>query len=153
MDPQIKIIVTATDFSRFSEGALPQAALVARQFGAALHLVHVLERPEDVPWWLAEQEYHARRGALEDEAKAHLRKTVETFFPDVDVTPHLRIGSPSQQILAAADELKADLVVIATHGRGGLSRLLFGSVAGNVVRESPCPVMTVRPDQIKTHKN
>ncbi len=58
---------------------------------------------------------------------------------------HVRIGEPGVEVLRAADELGADLIVMATHGRTGLRRLVLGNLAEIVVREAPCPVLTVRP--------
>ncbi len=57
----------------------------------------------------------------------------------------VRIGSPAAEIVAAASDLHADLICIGTHGRGGLARVILGSVAELIVRQAPCPVLTVRP--------
>ncbi len=145
MEINFRTILAPTDFSPFAEEALHYARALAQRFGAEIHLVHALERPQDVPWWLAEQEYQARRGTLVDEAKAHLSEITARVFPDVKVAPHVRVGSPSDEIVKSAKDNHADLIVIATHGRGGLSRVLFGSVTERVVRHAPCPVLTVRP--------
>lgn len=147
MELTLNTILLPTDFSEFSEKAFPYARSIARRFDAELRLVHILERPQDVPWWLAEQEYQARRGTLKQEAKDHLAEVVSRHLPDVRVTPEVRVGPPADEIVAAAAESSADLIVLATHGRGGLTRVLFGSVAERVVRQAPCPVLTVRPDQ------
>jgi nucleotide-binding universal stress UspA family protein len=66
---------------------------------------------------------------------------LESRHPRAEV----RIGSPAAEIVAAASDLHADLVCIGTHGRGGLARVILGSVAELVVRQAPCPVLTVRP--------
>jgi nucleotide-binding universal stress UspA family protein len=147
MSVTIRTIVTATDFSAFSETALSYAREIALKFAAQVHLVHVLERPEDVPWWLAEQEYHARRGTLEQEARRHLDETVRRCLDGVAAQADLKTGRAADQVVETAREVDADLIIIATHGRGGLSRVLFGSVTENVVRHAPCPVLTVRPER------
>lgn len=146
MDVTIKRILVPTDFSDFSKAALAYSEALARSLKAEVVLVHVLERPQDVPWWLAEQEYHARRGALEDEARKRLEELDKTHFPSAEVRRLVRAGSPADEIVEAASEEDADLIVIGTHGRGGLSRVLFGSVAENVMRHADCPVLTVRPE-------
>jgi nucleotide-binding universal stress UspA family protein len=64
---------------------------------------------------------------------------------EVGVTRLVVVGSPSHEIVKVATAEKVDLIVIATHGRTGLSHLVMGSVAERVVRTAPCPVMTIRP--------
>jgi len=82
-------------------------------------------------------------------AKDRLNDLTGRFLSDVTVEPHVRVGSPAEEIVKAARDTHADLIVIATHGRGGLSRVLFGSVTERVVRHAPCPVLTVRPEKAK----
>jgi nucleotide-binding universal stress UspA family protein len=78
----------------------------------------------------------ASRAALED---------VQVPDPKVPVTRHLLDGEPSRAIIRFAEAEDVDLIVMGTHGRGGLRRLLMGSVAEGVVRGAPCPVLTYRP--------
>ena len=68
----------------------------------------------------------------------------------IDADTRTAFGATPTEICAAADELGADLIVIGTHGRGGLSHALLGSVAEKVVRKAPCPVLTVRPQMHST---
>jgi universal stress protein A len=149
MDVAFKTIVAPTDFSPFSEEALDHVRALARQFHSVVHLVHALERPQDVPWWVAEREYAVSQADLAEKAKDRLTEIVSRSLPDVTVESHVRVGSPAEEILRAARDNHADLIVIATHGRGGLSRVLFGSVTERVVRRAPCPVLTVRPEKAK----
>ena len=70
-------------------------------------------------------------------------------FAGMDVTGVILVGRPSEELAKLADEKGADLIVMGTHGRAGFDRLLFGSVANELVRTAPCPVMTIRPDAMK----
>ncbi len=80
--------------------------------------------------------------AIDEERK--LLATITPTRPDVDFRHEVRRGQPSDVICDFAEEEGADLIVMTTHGRSGLSRLLMGSVAEHVLRHAPCPVLTVR---------
>ena len=141
----IKTILTTTDLSAAAGKALPHALALAKAFDAELHLVHVVEEnlyadysyAEGMlnPGAMFEDLVKARRDKLEDIA-SDLPAGVKTHI-------HIRRGIVACEILDAAKDLSADLIVIATHGRTGLAHLFLGSVAERVVRESPCPVYTV----------
>ncbi len=137
---KLKRIVYATDFSPLSEVALQYATALARDTGATLLITHVEEDP------LA---YGAGEGfvALPEWTSEAIRKRLEAVVPpdaNVKYEHRLLLGNPAEMIVQLAEEEKADLVVLGTHGRSGLSRLLMGSVAEAVVREAPCPVLTVK---------
>ena len=141
-------ILVPTDFSDCALPAVRYAAELADKFAAELVLLHVvpdaiLALPDAVMPTPAPM---ADLNALTDAGKQGLANLIaaeklEARHP----RPEVRIGSPAQEIVAAAKDLHADLVCIGTHGRGGLSRVLLGSVAELVVRQAPCPVLTVRP--------
>jgi nucleotide-binding universal stress UspA family protein len=82
--------------------------------------------------------------ALKEEGQAFLAATA-TRGGEPPALPFLREGKPADQILAAAREWEADAIVIGTHGRSGVSRLMLGSTAESVVRHAPCPVLVVKP--------
>ena len=85
-------------------------------------------------------------GDLERQASAELAQVLpEAQQATIEVTRAVAIGSPSQKIVETAEAEHVDLIVMATHGRTGLSHLLIGSVAERVVRTAPCPVLTIRP--------
>lgn len=146
----IKRILIATDFSDCSREAVDYALSWAESLGAELHIVHVFERPayfevgvshslqlrHNVDEWIREVKHEATRqlDALVQEAKGRR--------PGVHGA--LREGPTVDEILKAAEETSADLIVIGTHGRTGLPHVLLGSVAERVVRSAPCPVLTVR---------
>jgi nucleotide-binding universal stress UspA family protein len=145
---QLKHILVATDFSEPSGVALDYGRELCRAFGATLHVVHAVDllaarlpmtqgHGYDVDRLQKEVE-EAGREALgrlvtdEDRAKLRARSAVVAAL------------GPSDALLDYATEQMIDLIVIGTHGRTALSRLMMGSVAEKVVRQSPCPVLTVR---------
>ncbi len=142
----IKKIVVTTDLSDAAGKALPHAVELAKVFEAELHLVHVVEEnlyadysyAEGIlnPGAVFEDLVNSRKKKLE-EVSAGLPSELNTHI-------HLRRGIVASEILSAAKDLNADLIVIATHGRTGLAHLFLGSVAERVVRESLCPVFSVR---------
>jgi len=142
-------ILVATDFSAFSEAAFPYALDLARRFGSALHIVHVLA-PE--PYWLVPSDGYGMMPALplhpsaRNEAETGLRRLV-AWAGTQDITPQtiLSEGDAPAVLSATIVERGIDLVVLATHGRTGLARLATGSVAETVLRSTSCPVLTVGP--------
>jgi len=136
-----KKILSPVDFGENSLAALDVAATLARQAAATvivLHVVTLVMSPGEVP---GEIELYR---AQEAEAKEKLKDIVADRLKGVDHQIVIRIGDPAKVILMAAETLAADVVVMATHGRTGISRMLMGSVTERVLRDSPCPVLTVR---------
>ena len=134
-------VLVAADFSEASGRAVELAVAIARETGAELHVVNVCEIPDygefptavDLVTPLSETA--ARRLG---ELVASLRGVVP------GVRGALKVGVAWEQILAAADELGADLLVVGTHGRRGIAHAVMGSVAERVVRMSRIPVLTAR---------
>jgi universal stress protein A len=140
-------ILVPTDFSKSSTLALEAANLLARQNDAKVILVHVFE-PRGVLFGGEPglEEGHGIAKDLEEKIHAELERVARERFPDVaKIKTALVISeSPVKGILEYAEREDVDLIVLATHGRGGLSRMLIGSVAEKVVRHAPCPVLTLR---------
>jgi nucleotide-binding universal stress UspA family protein len=144
----LKRILCPTDFSEPAKKALKTAIELAQHFSSVLLLVHIvppvpvpyqpLESPEpafDVTSYLQE---------LTDTSKTTLKNFADSHVPqEVPTTLTVAAGDPAYEILRQAQELEADLMVIATHGYGGWRRFLFGSVAEKVVRQAQCPVLVV----------
>lgn len=139
-------LLVPLDGSTFSEHALPMAAAIARRSGASLRLVLVhtpLVLPADdlaplsatAPWMTAHRDREVEY--LEERAEA-LRGT------GLEVEAELRDGDVGQELTRLADD--ADLVVLATHGRGGLARAWLGSVADALVRQASAPILLIRPE-------
>lgn len=141
-----KKILFATDFSEASQAALHYAEMMARDTKATLIILHVQEpiityAMGDAPLAL-------------DTEQPEVNKMLEQVVPHDLTIPYehrLEVGSPADEIVQAAEDEHADLIVIGTHGRTGLSRLLMGSVAETVVRRATCPVITLRQPQAKGH--
>jgi nucleotide-binding universal stress UspA family protein len=144
----IKTILYPTDFSERAGFAFDLACALARDHGARLVVLHVIELPAplggDAGMYVP---VPAADWVVLREKLQQLRPA-----PGVAVEHRLAEGDPAAEIVYAAGEVKADLVVMGTHGRTGLRRLLMGSVAEQVVREAPCPVLTAkappRPEQL-----
>lgn len=143
---QLKTILYATDFSESSEPASRTALYLAKLSGATIHVLHVISE-------LAE----SRRARIQAEAFDIFEKEVETnivkemeqfcsdkFEGDVDYLTETVIGRPFQEIIKKADDIRADLIIMGTHGRTGLEHVIVGSTAERVVRRSHIPVLTVR---------
>jgi universal stress protein A len=144
MVPTFKTILVPTDFSPASARALEYAQLVAARFSASLHLLHVAEDPVAA---VGPEAYVVDLPALREQVvqDAERRLTqVAAPLSGVTVTTEVLIGSPARTIAKIAADRGADLIVMGTHGRGGLAHLLLGSVAERVIRMAPCPVLTVR---------
>lgn len=135
----IKRIVHPTDFSTGSEAAFELACSLARDYGATLVVCHVVPPPSAVI------EGVVITIPVSEQAEARNRLScVRASDRLINVVHRLETGDPAHEILRVAEEDHADLIVMGTHGRGGLSRLLMGSVAEAVMRKAPCPVITVR---------
>jgi nucleotide-binding universal stress UspA family protein len=148
----IRTILHPTDYSALARHAYDVAYSLARDYGARLVVVDVVEEthvvepvtvvelPSPCPPLIfgddSSRGYHEAR-------KERLRE-LHPPYSEVRVETHLREGTPTDEILRLADEIDCDLIVIGTHGRTGLERVLMGSVAEAVMRRSRCPVLTVR---------
>lgn len=143
---RVSKILAPTDFSQGATAALQWAGAVSTAFHADLLVVHVIDLDalaylnlsgerayEPVPIELLER--------IRADAERALARVTESFPGS---QPMLREGSPREVILQVATALGADLIVVGTHGRSGLARVAFGSVADYVIRHSMVPVLTVR---------
>jgi nucleotide-binding universal stress UspA family protein len=143
----IKQILIATDFSECSNTALDFASRLASDTKARLHIVHVdgivdISVPA-IPPTEPGYYYDAPWGHERHEIRERLIHTVPTI-DNVAYEHHYLTGLPVAQILKLAEHEHIDLIVLGSHGRSGFSRLLMGSVAEGVVRDSTCPVLVVK---------
>ena len=141
---QIKSILVPIDFSPTSTQALKYAASFAGQFGAKVTLLNVVQpiATPDFAYYPLMMENEKVLAA----AKKQLQRipVLQNVAPDLIDNTLVRNGVPFQEITAAADSLKADLIVISTHGYTGLKHVLLGSTAERVVRHARCPDRTNR---------
>ena len=141
-----RTIVVATDFSEHADHALDYAVELATRLGASLHLIHSIHIPA-----MGVHEIGIAYNAMAIEsmtraAEAQLDARIARYHGRIEIeTARCEVGDARDVIDRAAEQLGADLIVIGTHGRRGLKRMLLGSVAEAVVRTAPCPVLTVRP--------
>ena len=137
-------IVVPTDFSTCSEEAWRVARSVAATSRGELVLTHVLtEAP------LYRESVMTQVRPVYEGARKWAEATLEDWVAKaraegLNARAMLRTGVPYREVVALATDERADLIVIGTHGRGGIDRALLGSVADRVVRLAPCPVLTVR---------
>lgn len=142
-----KKILFATDFSPASETALRTATSLARDSGALLLIAHIEELP--MPYAGGEMYF-----AQPEYPNPEVKKMLEAIVPpdkSVRYEHRLAMGTAADDIVRVADEEGADLIVIGTHGRTGLMRVLMGSVAESVMRLATCPVMTVKQAHDNKH--
>jgi nucleotide-binding universal stress UspA family protein len=144
-----KRILHATDFSKASRPALAKAVALARQNRAPLVIVHALS-PLVVPvggdfGYVSPTTYETVARDARQHARAQLAAlTTRAKRAGVRTTAALLDGAPQDQVPRAVRRARADLLVIGTHGRTGLSKMLLGSVAERLIRLVTCPVLTVR---------
>jgi universal stress protein A len=139
-----KSILFPTDFSHYNQSALEYASRLAAESGAMLHLLHVHDT-RDLGTALGEASYLYVEKWDEERRRAEQRlsKVVPTD-PSVAFERHTLQGVPDAEIVGFAADHNVDLIVMASHGRSGLSRLVMGSVAEGVMRKASCPVLIVK---------
>lgn len=152
---EIRNIVVATDFSPNAAVAAPFSVELARSFGASIYLIHVFE----LSLYLTATAADAfavlsatPAGWIESKTIAEERRVVELATAlsqkeKIAVTPVFKKGNPAQTIIQFAGELKDPCIVVATHGHTALYHMLIGSVAEKIVRLSPYPVFSIRPQK------
>jgi nucleotide-binding universal stress UspA family protein len=134
-------ILYPTDFSTSNEAGLAMATALARGTGATLLILHVEEPP--MQYGAGEMYY-----GIPNPDTAEVQSMLKAIRPTDDSVPcehRLVTGDPATEIVRVADEEDVDLIVLGTHGRTGLRRLLMGSVAEAVVRRAECPVISFKP--------
>jgi nucleotide-binding universal stress UspA family protein len=144
----IRRILAPTDFESYSSTTIQYAADLAEKFAAELVLLHIVTdmtlampdavMPTPIPAPVLTDLLDAAKAGLHNLVKA---ENLERLHPRLE----LRVGSPAAEIVAAASDLKVDLICLGTHGRGGIAHFLLGSVAEKVVRHAPCPVLSMHP--------
>jgi len=149
----LKKIVWPTDFSVPAYEGLKIATELAVQFSAEMLLVHVVAPLPTMQDGLAPTGFHIPTvlKEIEDSAQKSLEEIRRERIPsDIHVRTLVILGRPAHEIVKLAEEEKADIIVIPTHGESGWHRFVFGSVAEKVVRHAACPVLTVQaPDRQK----
>jgi nucleotide-binding universal stress UspA family protein len=146
---EIKNILFPTDFSDGSAQALEYAVDMAKRYGAKLHVVHIIYDVAKATGWYVP---HVSVNQMYDEIKQGAQKEIERFGVEElsglkDIERSVITGVPHEEIINFVKKNKIDMIIMGTHGRKGIDRILFGSTAAQVVRFAPCPVLTVRLPQ------
>jgi nucleotide-binding universal stress UspA family protein len=146
---QIRSILLPTDFSECGNYALSFAASLARKFGASIICVHVIEPMVPTVGYSGMTEplpIADISDQLESSAERELPKFAEGVeFAGLEMEEVIVHGEAASEIVRVAKERNVDLIVVSSHGRTGLGRILFGSTAEAVVRHASCPVLVVKP--------
>lgn len=142
----ISTILFPTDFSENCEYAFEYALGFARQWGARLIVMHVINEPVDLRgFYVPHISFESLEKEIAEGAEAMMQKFCRTHMDDfTNFESCLATGVPHEEILKKAGEADASLIIMGTQGRTGLDHLLFGSTAESVFRRAVCPVMTVR---------
>jgi nucleotide-binding universal stress UspA family protein len=164
-----KKILCPVDLSSFSLEAFKLAVKVARSSGGGLYLLHVIDNPFD-EFYMSSitqgdpallglyQSKPIKRAQIIQAMERHSEVLLKQFAQDwVRAVPKVRYlietGNPFEAIIDAAETRRADLIVLATHGRTGIKRLLIGNVAEKVIRHAPCPVLIVKPRAVRRRRS
>lgn len=145
----MKTILVPTDFSPSADNAAIFAAHLARQTGAGLMLVHVYQIPvtmNDMPVMILSAD-ELRQSA--NEQLERQQKELRAQFPDITITAESRLGSTNDELEDISSEITPLVLVMGTHGMGGLERMLFGSTALSVMRHTQLPVIAVPKDHTR----
>jgi nucleotide-binding universal stress UspA family protein len=139
-------IVCPTDFSEAAAMAEHEAARLATALGAEIVLLHVAS---EAPLWRESVYTTSLLGVFEGQRKwaedALAQRAAELAVKNIAARSVVKVGAAWSEILRLATAEHADMIVMGTQGRTGLERFLLGSVAERVIRQAPCPVLTVRP--------
>jgi nucleotide-binding universal stress UspA family protein len=142
----VKNILFATDFSASSEAALPYAAAICRHFGGTLHLAHVLS---DASLLLMTGGVdYVSMGTIYEDAHTEVKEKLDQIsarLEGISQRSYIRHGAVWRSLNSIIEENQVDMIVLGTHGRTGLGKLLLGSVAEDILRHASCPVLTVGP--------
>jgi len=143
---KIEKILAPTDLSTLSRAGVRYAMDIALEQGAEVIVYHVIS--EDGDWFDKDDELNPAR-ALVPKQKQRLAEFIKEncaeFVGKVKIHEIVEIGVPYKAIVQKADEERADLIIISTHGRTGLEQVMVGSVTARVVARATCPVLSIRP--------
>ena len=141
-----KKIIVAVDLSDHSKTVAEYAASIAKMYGASIIAVYA------APTLTQYTGFHVPPNTIDNfvgeivsGAQRAMNLFVAEFFENMPIKAEVVVGYAAEEILSLADKEEADLIIMGTHGRKGFDRILFGSVAEKVVKNSPYPVLTVRP--------
>ncbi len=148
----IRRVVTPIDFSDNSRLIADSSIFLASKYGASIYLVFVVQNFEDYSGFFVPQMHVPN---LEEELMAGAEERMDEFAEELgevtaqfgvkEISYKVLMGDVGEQIVDYATEVKADMIIMGTHGYKGLEKIMFGSVADKVVRTALCPVTTINP--------
>ncbi|MBN1664783.1 MAG: universal stress protein [Deltaproteobacteria bacterium] len=143
-----KRILVPTDFSKSANKAFEYALMLADQFKAELYLLHIVQEIDHYAgdYSLTKEMVKQFKKNSLDSSKAQLQEVINKYpeAKGVKIITEIKVGIPYQEILYEAEKKKADLIVIATHGKSALIHQIMGSVSERVLRGAECPIMLLR---------
>jgi nucleotide-binding universal stress UspA family protein len=147
---EFKKILYPIDFSESSKKILPYVLTLSKTFNSEVHLLYVVR---DLKYLTSFHVPHPSLNKIEEEIAASSKKMMEKVCEeDLQGCPlfikKILVGDAATEIIKYAQEEKIDLIILGTHGRKGLEKALFGSVAERVVKNSPIPVLTINPYKV-----
>ncbi|RKX59050.1 MAG: universal stress protein [Thermodesulfobacteriota bacterium] len=146
---EVKKILFPVDFYESAVKILPVVKLMAEKMGAKIELIHVVKGSSDfVGYEMGAAWYSNFEDELIKGGEKAMDKFVEEKLAGLVVDTTVAVGDAAEEIIKYADKTGADMIIIGTHGRKGLEKILFGSVALGVVKGAHCPVLTVNPHKV-----
>lgn len=142
----MKKVLCAIDFSEVSPMVAGYAHSLAKAFGAEVILLYSAPSLNQyVSFHVPPNSIETFVGEIVSGAEQSMEAFISQYLPDVAVTGRVVSGYAAEEIVKCADEESVDMIIMGTHGRKGIDRILFGSVAEKVVKSANCPVLTLRP--------
>ena len=146
---EVKKILYPVDFFESSDKVLPYVKLMAEKLGAKIELIHVVRGSSDfVGFEMGTAWYSSFEGELLEGGQKAMYRFAEERFAGLDIETTVAVGDVAEEIIKHAEKSGTDMIIIGTHGRKGLEKIMFGSVARGVVRGASCPVLTVNPYKV-----
>jgi nucleotide-binding universal stress UspA family protein len=150
---EIKTIAIPVDFSEVSSIIAEWGKVLAKKLGAKIVLINVIEDISAFDMTTDAKTIQELEKTLLEGAKEYMQGFLNKHFSDFqEVKPVITKGKVVEKIIEVAKEKGADLIIIGTHGRKGLDKIVFGSVAEGIVKYSPIPVLTINPYRLKEEK-
>jgi nucleotide-binding universal stress UspA family protein len=144
---QVQKILFPIDFASHFKSLVPWVSTFAEKFGATVYVLFVTQDLSSFSTFFVP---HSNIQSFQEEAVRSARKRMATVVEELfsgfaKLETRVEVGFPAEKIVELAKQEKIDLIIMGAHGRKGLDRAIFGSVADKVVQNAPCPVVTIRP--------
>lgn len=145
-----KKILFPVDFSKVSPVIVPWVRMMTEKFGSELHLIFVVRKMEHVSTvYVAQATLDAFMAEFVKGSESRIEEFANTYFKDIpSCKTKVVLGDAAEEIVRYVEKEGIDLVIMGTHGRKGLDRIMFGSVADRVIKQSPAPVLSINPYRI-----